>query len=96
MYVALGYLCERLTGKTWEQLLQEKIGEPLGMDMYFRGIDSIEDKNAAMPYAQKDGILFRVDEVVGKASNPCGGLYTNLDSLERWIRMLANGGELDG
>lgn len=96
MYVALGYLCERLTGKTWEQLLQERIGEPLGMDMYFRGIDSIEDKNAAMPYAQKNGTLFRVDEVVGKASNPCGGLYTNLDSLERWIRMLANGGELDG
>lgn len=58
MYVALGYLCERLTGKTWEQLLKEKIGDPLGMDMYFRGIDTIEDKNAAMPYAQKDGKIF--------------------------------------
>ena len=96
MYVALGYLCERLTGKTWEQLLKEKIGDPLGMDMYFRGIDTIEDKNAAMPYAQKDGKIFRVDEVVGKASNPCGGLYTNLDSLERWIRMLLGEGELEG
>ena len=96
MYVALGYLCERLTGKTWEELLKEKIGDPLGMDMYFRGIDTIEDKNAAMPYSQQDGKIYRVPEVVGKASNPCGGLYTNLDSLERWIRMLANGGELDG
>lgn len=64
--------------------------------MYFRGIDTIEDKNAAMPYSQQDGKIYRVPEVVGKASNPCGGLYTNLDSLERWIRMLANGGELDG
>ena len=96
MYVALGYLCERLTGKIWEELLKEKIGDPLGMDMYFRGIDTIEDKNAAMPYSQQDGKIYRVPEVVGKASNPCGGLYTNLDSLERWIRMLANGGELDG
>ncbi len=96
MYVALGYLCEQLTGKTWEELLWERIGKPLGMQMYFRGIDTIEDKNAAMPYGQKDGKLYRVPEVVGKASNPCGGLYTNLDSLERWIRMLANGGELDG
>ncbi len=96
MYVALGYLCEQLTGKTWEQLLKERIGEPLGMDMYFRGVDSMEGKNAALPYAQKDGTLFEVPEVVGKASNPCGGLYTNLDSLERWIRMLTHGGELDG
>lgn len=96
MYVALGYLCERLTSKTWEELLKEKIGDPLGMDMYFRGIDTIEDKNAAMPYSQQDGKIYRVPEVVGKASNPCGGLYTNLDSLEHWIRMLANGGELDG
>ena len=76
--------------------LKEKSGDPLGMDMYFRGIDTIEDKNAAMPYAQKDGKIFRVDEVVGKASNPCGGLYTNLDSLERWIRMLLGEGELEG
>ncbi len=96
MYVALGYLCERLTGKTWEELLKEKIGDPLGMDMCFRGVDCMAGKDAALPYAQTKGQLYEVPEVAGKASNPCGGLYTNLDSLERWVRMLCNGGELDG
>lgn len=96
MYVALGYLCEQLTGQTWEQLLTERAAKPLGMEMRFRGHVDITAINAAMPYAQKDGKVFRIPEVAGQASNPCGGMYTNLDSLERWVHTLANGGQLDG
>ncbi len=96
MYVALGHLCERLSGKTWEQLLTEKIGEPLGMDMYFRGHCDITKLNAALPYGSKDGQLYRQPEVVGQASNPCGGLYTNADSLEKWLYLLCGQGEYDG
>lgn len=96
MYVALGHLCERLTGKTWEELLTERIGNPLGMDMYFRGHCDIHQLNAAMPYSQHKGVSYRVNEVVGQASNPCGGLYTNIDSLEKWLYMLCNEGEANG
>lgn len=96
MYVALGQLCERLSGKTWEELLTERIGEPLGMDMYFRGHCDIHSLNAALPYSQKDGQVYLVDEVVGQASNPCGGLYTNADSLEKWLYLLCGKGEYNG
>ena len=94
-YVALGYLCERVSGRTWEQWLTERIGKPLGMELYYRGHVDIHAINAAMPYLRKNGETIRVDEVVGQASNPCGGVYTNADSLERWIKMLAAGGALD-
>lgn len=96
MYVALGHLCERLTGQTWEELLTERIGKPLGMDMYFRGHCDIWSMNAAFPYAQRNGKLIAVGEVQGQASNPCGGLYTNADSLEQWLYALCNRGELNG
>ena len=96
MYVALGHLCERLSGKTWEELLTERIGEPLGMDLYYRGHCDIFSLNAALPYGQKDGQLYLVPEVQGQASNPCGGVYTNADSLEQWLYMLCNKGELNG
>ena len=96
MYVALGYLCERLTGKTWEELLTQRIGEPLGMDMYFRGHCDIHSMNAALPYGQRNGQLYAVPEVVGQASNPCGGLYTNADSLEKWLYALCGKGEYQG
>ena len=96
MYVALGHICEKLSGKTWEELLTERIGAPLGMDLYYRGHCDITALNAALPYAQKDGKIFRINEVVGQASNPCGGVYTNADSLEKWLYMLCNHGELNG
>jgi len=96
MYVVLGHLCERLSGKTWEELLSEKIAQPLGMDMYFRGHCNINELNAAMPYGQKDGKLYRLPEVVGQASNPCGGVYTNADSLEQWLYALCGKGEHNG
>ena len=96
MYVALGHLCERLTGKTWEELLTERIGKPLGMEMYFRGHCDINQLNAAMPYSQRNGKLFPVSEVVGQASNPCGGLYVSADSLEKWLYALCGKGEYNG
>lgn len=96
MYVALGHLCEELTGQTWEELLTERIGRPLNMDMYFRGHCDIHQLNAAMPYSQRDGVLYAVPEVVGQASNPCGGLYVNANSLEKWLYTLCNRGELNG
>ena len=95
-YVALGYLCERISGRTWEQWLTERIGDPLGMELYYRGHVDIRSINAAMPYLRRNGETIRVEEVVGQASNPCGGVYTNADSLEKWIKMLAAGGTLDG
>lgn len=95
-YVALGHLCEKVSGKTWEQWLTQRIGEPLGMDLYYRGHVDIHSINAAMPYLRWNGRTIPVDEVVGQASNPCGGVYTNADSLEKWIKMLAAGGTLDG
>lgn len=95
-YVALGYLCEQLSGKTWEQWLTERIGDPLGMELHFRGHTDIRSIHAAMPYLRRNGETIPVDEVVGAASNPCGGVYTNADSLEKWIKMLAAGGGLDG
>lgn len=96
MYVALGYLCERLSGKTWEELLTERIGEPLGMDLYYRGHCNIHALNAALPYGQRHGNLYPVPEVQGQASNPCGGVYTNADSLERWLYLLCGKGEWNG
>ena len=95
-YVALGYLCEKISGMTWEQWLTERVGKPLGMDLYYRGHVDIHAVNAAMPYLRRNGETVRVEEVVGQASNPCGGIYTNADSLERWIKMLVAGGTLDG
>ena len=95
-YVALGHLCERVSGKTWEQWLTQRIGDPLGMELYYRGHVDIGTINAAMPYLRRNGETVRVEEVVGQASNPCGGVYTNADSLTRWISMLAAGGSLDG
>ena len=94
--MTLGYLCEQLSGKTWEQWLTERIGNPLGMELYYRGHVDIHTINAAMPYLRRNGETIRVEQVVGQASNPCGGIFTNADSLERWIGMLAAGGTLDG
>lgn len=96
MYVALGYLCERLTGQTWEGLVRRGIGEPLGMDLEFRGHCDIKALNAAQPYGQKDGQLYPLPEVQGAASNPCGGIYTNADSLEKWLYLLCGGGSYQG
>ena len=50
-YILAGYILERISGKTWEQLISEYLFEPLGMthSTYYRETME-EDENHADPY----------------------------------------------
>lgn len=50
MYMLAGYIAEKLTGKTWEDLVQEYIFTPLGMNSS-GFVDRVTDfKDFALPY----------------------------------------------
>ncbi len=91
MYIALGYLVERIAGQPWDVFVDEKIFQPLGMN------DSgctIPDYAAAAEYAvsyrkEKDGLfarpLPRPEEKLMHGARASGSINTNAADMLKWV-----------
>jgi CubicO group peptidase (beta-lactamase class C family) len=90
-YALLGYLIDRLSGRTYASFLAENIFEPLGMKD--TGYDSAARiiKDRASGYAP--GVAGVVNASYLDMSIPyaAGALYSTVDDLERWDRALRDG-----
>lgn len=93
MFIAFGYLLERITGKRWEDQVLSQIAQPLGMEMRMRGSDGgMVGLPYAKPYMTDGHRAVPTVLATGAAVAPCGGIKTNLRSLVKWVRALSNGG----
>jgi CubicO group peptidase (beta-lactamase class C family) len=98
-------LVERLSGMPFDQYLQKKIFEPLGMKSTRYVLQSKDKERLAAVYDwHPDGSLTRVPDAEAFEFNSRDwplkpgsfGLVSTLDDYMRFARMLQNGGELDG
>lgn len=98
-------LVERLSGMPFDQYLQKKIFEPLGMKNTRYVLRPKDKEHLAAVYDwHPDGSLTRVPDAEAYEFNskdwpskPASyGLVSTLDDYMRFARMLQNGGELDG
>ncbi len=102
----LGALVSHVAGKPFEQIVDERLFQPLGMThSTFR-----EPLPASDPRRMPDALIhdpstpFRREQGAFKdepyehvaALGPAGALSTTAHDMTRWMRMLLRGGELDG
>ncbi|KAL7265862.1 hypothetical protein RUND412_011610, partial [Rhizina undulata] len=77
-FAILGYALENITGKSYEQLLQEEIFTPL--DFTHTSIQKPDDSQGIIPYGPND---WRWDLGSGNAD---GGLYSSTNDLLKFVR----------
>lgn len=95
-----GYLVEVLSGQTFDQFLQQRIFDPLGMiDTSFFVAPEKADR-LARQYFPANGSLSRVDDgsflKEPKFFSGGGGLTSTASDYMKFAQMHLNGGELDG
>jgi CubicO group peptidase (beta-lactamase class C family) len=100
----LGRIIEIVSGESYQDFMQERIFDPLGMKntTYYPSTD--QKNRLAVSYAMKDGKLTPTDNKllpgpVGDRSHyapPNGGLFSTAEDYCKFCRMLLNGGTLDG
>ena len=96
MFLAQGMLIEKLTGKSWEENLKEKILQPLGMNNTNMSVISMEkssdrslaystekDKPKVIPYRNIDGI------------GPAGAINSCAKDMAKWLITWINGGKFN-
>jgi CubicO group peptidase (beta-lactamase class C family) len=100
MYVSAGYIIELLSGKTWEQFVQERIFDPLGMSRTFFAVSEMTaDPDHGVPYNEKRDttILNEIPIYEDKqAVGPAGSVISNINDMSKWLIALMNGGRYEG
>jgi CubicO group peptidase (beta-lactamase class C family) len=87
-YYLLGAIIEKVAGKPFEQVLQERILEPVGM--HNSGIDKPEtllEKRAAGYYKTIDGFV-NVDYILMPNVGGAGAMYSTVEDLYLWDQAL--------
>lgn len=98
MYLLQGVLAEKLTGKSWEQNLRERIFTPLGMvRSNFSVTEMAKDSDAAIGYGVKnDSIIKKLDYFNLDAMGPAGSINSSVAEMANWVVTWINDGTFNG
>ena len=98
MFAAQGVVTEKLTGKSWEDNVREKIFQPLGMTgSDFSVADLAKAPDAAFGYGLKnDSIIKRQDYYLIGALGPAGAINSNVLDMSQWLKTWIHGGKFHG
>lgn len=97
MFMTAGYLTGQLSGQTWEEVMRERLFEPLGMRRTsFSVARSQKDSDFAYPYKENDEheierIPFRPIDLIG----PAGSVNSSVIEMSSWLLFNLNEGTVD-
>lgn len=97
MFMTAGYLAGKLTGGTWEEAVQKRILNPLGMrsSNFDLGASIQSSKDVAHAYRKDDSeAVHEVPAYTGdKALGPAGLIVSNLSDMTQYLLMYLNQGK---
>ena len=85
-YFMLGYIIEKITGKTYQEYIQENFFTPLGMTSSCYGNDTKIIKNRASGYQPGDSGAVNADFMSMLLPYAAGSIMSTVDDLYKWNR----------
>jgi CubicO group peptidase (beta-lactamase class C family) len=94
LYMVAGEVVARVSGMSWEEFIQKKIMNPLGMTSSAPSYKLLKNKsNVIDPHAPVDGIVKVIRRDWNETANAAGGIYSNLTDMCKWIIMQMDNGK---
>ncbi len=97
MLITAGQVAARVIGKPWDDIVREKIFEPLGMSRTCTSINDFDQyTNVSTPHIPKDGKLVPIPWLNVDNIGPAGNVNSCALDLAKWIQLHLNKGEFAG
>lgn len=97
MYTLAGELVEEVTGQSWDDFMQERLFEPLGMNRTNTSISDLDEENAAWPHQYIEGEVVTIPRRSWDIGSPAGGVNSTMTDMVRWMQLqLGTPGEFQG
>ena len=88
LYMVAGEVVARVSGKPWEEFVEERIMRPLGMAKSASSFNRLKDKsNVIAAHAMVDGKVKVIDRDRFEFGNSAGGINSSISEMSKWVIM---------
>ena len=98
MFITSGLAIERVSGKSWEDNVRDRIFKPLGMNASgFAGLGKKPEEHSQSYFDNEEGkIVARTFSSQSETLAPAGTIYSNMKDMGNWMIALVNSGKFHG
>ncbi|MBL7816469.1 MAG: serine hydrolase [Saprospiraceae bacterium] len=94
LYIVAGEVIAKASGMSWEDFIEKRIMQPLGMTKSAASIVRLKDRsNIINAHAPVEGKVEAIRMDWSETANAAGGIYSNVTDLSKWLIMQMNGGK---
>lgn len=94
LFMVAGEVVAKVSGKSWEDFVEERIMKPLQMNSSATVYRRLNDKsNVIDPHGPVNGKVAVVDRFNSQIGPAAWGIYSNLTDMNKWVLMQLNEGK---
>jgi CubicO group peptidase (beta-lactamase class C family) len=91
MFIVAGEVIHRVSGKTWEEFIEERILQPVGMNDSKASYNRVANKsNIIDAHTRTEGEVIQIPHDWSDLANPAGGIMSNVPDMLIWANFLMN------
>ncbi|MGI4863471.1 MAG: serine hydrolase [Janthinobacterium lividum] len=92
LYIVAGEVVTRIAGQPWADFVEARLVKPLGMTRTATDFARLPDPtNVIDAHGPVDGKVQVIQRDRGTVAAPCGGMYSSVNDLSKWVMMLMGG-----
>jgi CubicO group peptidase (beta-lactamase class C family) len=95
-FFTAGEVAARASGLSWNELVEQRLYEPLGMTRSGTVVKGLDDPNMASPHAFVDGKIQAVEPSILDTTGAASSGTSTAADMAKFMMMLLNEGTLDG
>jgi CubicO group peptidase (beta-lactamase class C family) len=95
MFMTAGKVLEKVSGKTWQEFVKERILMPLGMTRTTTSVKDLKD-NVSSPHNESGGKLRPLPPGNVDSARAAAGLNSSVAELAQWLRLQLGRGKFNG
>lgn len=97
MYLAAGKLIEKVSGISWEDFVEKRIFQPLGMtNTYSNQQRSLVQKNRSIPHHKIEGKIMPITDSNADAIAPAGSVWSSIEDMAKWMQFVLDSANVNG
>lgn len=95
-YIAAGAVIEKVSGKSWENFIQERIFNTLQMTRTAPMRKNIKDDNQVKPHFEVEKVIKPIGYTKDDAVGPAGSVWSCVDDMAKWMACMLDSSKYEG